>query len=173
MNIVKFPGLNLEFKFSEIAFSLFGINIYKYAVCIVFGIIIALILCKLSKENYEIEYDFVLENIIIAMIFGIIGARLYFVLFNFQYYSENIIKIFQIRDGGLAIYGGLMAGAIAIFINCKIQKKDVLNFFDYIIPFVSIAQCFGRFGNFFNVEAYGYETSFLFRMGIETINGYK
>ncbi len=123
-------------------------------------------MCKFSKEKYDNDYDFVLQTIIVAIIFGIIGARLYYVLFNIEYYSNNILKIFNFRNGGLAIYGGLIFGALAVIIMCKISKKDILNFFDYIIPFVAIAQCIGRFGNFFNIEAYGYETSSILRMGI-------
>ncbi len=172
MNIVKFPSLNLEFEFSKIAFSILGINVYKYAVCIVLGIIVALILSYFSKEKYDIEYDFLLENIILGMIFGIIGARIYFVLFNLKHY-DNLIDVLNLRDGGLAIYGGLILGGISIITNCKLRKKDILNFLDYIIPFVAIAQCIGRFGNFFNIEAYGYETKTFLKMGIETINGYK
>lgn len=172
MNIVKFPGLNLEFEFSKIAFSFLGIDVYNYAVCIVFGIILALVLSRISKENYNISYDIVLENIIIATFWGIIGARLYFVVFNMEYYAQNLIEIFKIRDGGLAIYGGLIFGLIAVLINCKYRKIDILNFLDYIVPFVAIAQCLGRFGNFFNIEAYGYETNSIFRMGIQTDYGY-
>lgn len=172
MNIVKFPGFNLEFVFSKVAFSVFGVNVYKYAVCIVLGILIALILCRISKEKYDVEFEFVIENFIIGVLFGVIGARLYFVIFNFDYYFKNIIEIFKIRDGGLAIYGGLIFGVIAVVINCKIKKKDILNLLDYTIPYVSIAQCIGRFGNFFNVEAYGYPTNSIFRMGIQTQNGY-
>ena len=173
MNLVKFPGLNLEFEFSKIAFSIFGVSVYKYAVCIVLGVVVALILCKLAKEKFDIDYDFVLESTILAIIFGTIGARLYFVLFNLEYYSKHITEIFNFRSGGLAIYGGLIFGALAIIIYSKIRKKDILNFFDYIIPYVALAQCFGRFGNFFNVEAYGYETTSFIRMGIQTINGYR
>ncbi len=172
MNVVTFPGLNLSFEFSKIAFTILGVPVYKYAVCIVSGILIALLLCKLNKEKFNIEYDFILENTVLAMFFGIIGARIYYVLFNLEYYINNFDQILNFRNGGLAIYGGLILGAIAIFINCKLQKKDVLNFFDCIIPYVAIAQCIGRLGNFFNVEAYGYETASIFRMGINTINGY-
>lgn len=172
MNLVKFPGLNLEFEFSKIAFSIFGVSVYKYAVCIVLGIVVALILCRLAKEKFEVDYSFVLENTILAIIFGTIGARLYYVLFNLEYYSTHVSEIFDFRSGGLAIYGGLLFGALAIIIHCKIRKKEVLNFLDYIIPYVAIAQCFGRFGNFFNVEAYGYETTSFIRMGIDTANGY-
>lgn len=172
MNIVKFPGLNLEFEFSKIAFSIFGISVYKYAICIVIGVVISLILCKLSKEKFDVDYNFLLENAIIGILFGTLGARLYYVVFNLNYYLNNIHEILNFRSGGLAIYGGLIFGAISIIINCKIRKKDVLNFFDYIIPYVALSQCIGRFGNFFNVEAYGYETNSILRMGINTIQGY-
>ena len=128
MNLVKFPGLNLEFEFSKIAFSIFGVSVYKYAVCIVLGVVVALILCKLAKEKFDIDYDFVLESTILAIIFGTIGARLYFVLFNLEYYSKHITEIFNFRSGGLAIYGGLIFGALAIIIYSKIRKKDILNF---------------------------------------------
>lgn len=172
MNVVKFPGLGLEFSFSEIAFTIFGNEIYKYAVCIVIGIVVALILARVSKEKFNVDYNFLLENSILAIIFGTIGARLYYVLFNLDYYSKNLAEIFNFRNGGLAIYGGLICGAIAILINCKIRKEKVLDFLDYIVPFVAIAQAIGRFGNFFNVEAYGYESTSILRMGIDTASGY-
>lgn len=97
MNIVTFPGLNLEFEFSRIAFSILGISIYKYAVCIVIGIVVSLILCKFSKEKFNVDYNFFLENVIIGILFGTIGARLYYVLFNFEYYINNIAEIFDFR----------------------------------------------------------------------------
>lgn len=172
MNVVTFPGLNLSFEFSQIAFSILGISVYKYAICIVSGILIALILCKLNKEKFNIEYDFILESAVLGIFCGIIGARIYYVLFNLEYYINNPSQILNFRNGGLAIYGGLILGAVAIFINCKLQKKNALDFFDCIIPYVAIAQSVGRLGNFFNVEAYGYETTSIFRMGINTINGY-
>lgn len=173
MNKVIFPGLNLNFEIHQIAFSLFGVQIYSYAVCIVLGIIIALILCKFSKQKFNIDYNDVLVCTIIGIIVGIVGARLYYIIFNLDYYSKNISEIFNFRNGGLAIYGGLILGSIAIIFYCKIQKIDILNFFDYIVPYVAIAQCIGRFGNFFNVEAYGVETKNLFRMGIQTLEGYQ
>lgn len=172
MNLVSFPGLNLRFEISKIAFSLFGVPIYSYAVCIVLGISIGLILCKFSANKYSMDYNDVLVCTIIGIIFGTIGARIYYVIFNLDYYSKNIFEIFNFRNGGLAIYGGLISGAISIIIYCKMQKINILHFFDYIVPYVAIAQCIGRFGNFFNIEAYGEETKFLLRMGIETLNGY-
>jgi len=168
MSVIEFPGINLKLEISKIAFSIFGIDIYYYAICIVTGIIVALILARISKEKFDISFDTVLDNMIIGLIFGIIGARLYFVLFSLEHYSKNLLEIFNLRDGGLAIYGGLISGAVAIVINCKIKKVDILNFFDYIIPFVAIAQSIGRWGNFFNVEAFGSSTTNFLRMGIVT-----
>ena len=173
MNIVTFPGLNLSFEFSKIAFTILGIPVYKYAICIVSGILIALLLCRLNKEKFNIEYEFILENVVLGIFFGIIGARVYYVLFNLEYYINNPSQILNFRNGGLAIYGGLILGAIAICINCNLRKKDVLDFFDCIIPYVAIAQCFGRFGNFFNVEAFGYQTTSLLRMRIFDLNGFQ
>ena len=172
MNVVSFPGLNLKFEFSKIAFEVFGVAIYKYAICIVLGIFIALFLCKINKEKFDVDYDFILENIVLGVFVGIIGARLYYIIFNFDYYSNNFSEVLNFRNGGVAIYGGLLFGAIAIIINCKIHKKDVLNLFDCIIPYVAIAQCVGRIGNFFNIEAYGYETTSILRMGIFVANEY-
>ncbi len=172
MSIVTFPGLNLKFEVSKIAFSILGISIYKYAVCIVLGILTALILCKISKEKFEIKYDDVLICTVLGLFFGVIGARLYYVIFNLEYYSQNILEIFNIRNGGLAIYGGLIFGAISICIYCKYQKIKILDLFDYVVPYIAIAQSIGRFGNFFNIEAYGEQTNSLLRMGIQTATGY-
>ena len=171
--MIRFPGLDLSVSVPQIALKIFGINIYWYAICIVFGIILALILCSKSKENFNIKFDFVFESLMFAIIFGIIGARLYYVLFNLQYYLKNPIKILHIRDGGLAIYGGLIAGAITILAKCQNRKIDKLDFLDYITPFIAIAQSVGRWGNFFNQEAYGTETTNILRMGINTEYGYE
>ena len=172
MDIVTFPGLNLSFEFSKIAFTVFGVSVYKYAVCIVLGILLALLMCRFNKEKFNIEYDFILENAVVGTFFGIIGARIYYVLFNLEYYINNPNQILNFRNGGLAIYGGLILGAVAVIVNCRLRKKDILDFLDCFIPYVAIAQCVGRIGNFFNVEAYGYETTSIFRMGINTISGY-
>ena len=171
MNIVRFPGLNLELNVPKIAFKLFGIDIYFYAICIVLGICIALILSKFSKEKFGIEYETVIENMVGAIIFGYIGARIYYVIFNLDKYIDDFTKIFNIRDGGLAIYGGIIFAGLYIFFKCKKSKINFLDFCDYIIPFVAIAQSIGRWGNFFNKEAYGSETSNIIRMGIYSISG--
>lgn len=172
MNLVKFPGLNINLKVPQIAFSVFGIEVYMYAICIVIGIIVAAILCNISKEKFENKFENILDIGIFSLFFGIIGARIYFIIFNLEYYLNNIKEVFNFRDGGLAIYGGLITGILTAIIICKIKKIDIWNVLDYVIPFVALAQAIGRWGNFFNVEAYGYETDIFLRMGIFTSDGY-
>lgn len=104
------------------------------------------------------------------MIFGLIGARLFYVIF--KYHSLNPVQIFNIRDGGLAIYGGIIGIIAFLLIYCKMKKVNFLNLADYLIPYLAIGQSIGRWGNFFNVEAYGEKTSSIFRMGIESASGY-
>lgn len=140
MSVVRFPGLALELEVSKIAFRLFGIDIHYYALFIVTGIILALILCRLSEEKFYIKYDCVIECTILGLVVGIIGARLYYVIFNFEYYLSDPILIFNIRDGGLAIYGGLLTGAYIITKKCKSYRVKPEEFFDYIVPFVALAQ---------------------------------
>lgn len=106
------------------------------------------------------------------MFFGVIGARLYYILFKFDYYISNPPQIFNFRDGGIAIYGGIIAIVIFLLIYCKITKLKFLDLVDYLVPYFALGQSFGRWGNFFNVEAYGSATKSIFRMGIESSTGY-
>jgi len=169
MSVVKFPGLGLEFNISRYAFKIGNIFIYKYAVCIVLGILIGLILSKLSKEKFGIQYDLVLEILIGGIISGIIGARFYYVLFSLDKYLVNPFSVFSVRDGGLAIYGGIIGIVIFLLFFCKIKKVSFLDIADYLVPYLALGQCIGRWGNFFNQEAYGSQTNSIFRMGIETL----
>lgn len=173
MNQISFPGIKLSLNIYKIAFTIGNIEIYNYAICIVIGILVSLFLIKNSKEDYNINCDFSFYTIIYCLIFGIIGARVYYCLFNFNYYLSNPLQIFNLRKGGLAIYGGIIAGLIVILIRCKKECIKSYDFLDYIIPFVAIAQSIGRWGNFFNVEAYGINTNNFLRMGIQTLEGYK
>ena len=172
MNVVKFPGLGLEFNISKIAFKVGNINVYKYAICIVLGIVVGIILARLSKEKFGIHFDNVLEIVIGGIIVGIIGARAYYVLFKLDYYLSNLDQILKIRDGGLAIYGGIIAILIFLVVYCKVKKINFFDLSDYLIPYLALGQSFGRWGNFFNIEAYGSKTSSIFRMGITTASNY-
>lgn len=171
--MIYFPGFHLSFPINPIAFKLFGIDIYYYAICIVVGIVLSIILAYQSKEKFGVKFDFLLESLMIAIFIGLIGARMYYIAFNLKNSQISLKTIFDLRNGGLAIYGGLMAGGLAILYECKKNKVSSLDFLDYLAPFIALAQSIGRWGNFFNQEAYGTETSHIFRMGIYTIDGYK
>lgn len=172
MNTISFPEFNLVFNISKIAFSIGKIDIYWYAILIVLGIIISLILCSKSKQNYGINFEDFLEVIIFSLVLGIIGARLYYVIFRIDYYKNNLYEIFNIRDGGLAIYGGIISGIITSYIICKKKRIDIIDFFDYSSPYLVLSQAIGRWGNFFNIEAYGNETTSFLRMRIFNESGF-
>lgn len=170
MNIVTFPNLNLELNINSVAFKIGNIDIYYYAICIVIAIIISILLCYKAKEKFEIDFSFAFDTLIYCLIFGIIGARIFYILFNLKHYLLNPLNIVKIRNGGLAIYGGLITGFFVIIYRCKKNKVNFKDFLDFIVPYVALAQSIGRCGNFFNIEAYGIETNSFFKMGIEIGN---
>lgn len=173
MNKITFPGIGLELNIKKIAITIGNINIHWYAIIIVLSILIAIILCKKNDGKYGIKFDNILEMLVFALPISIITARLYYVVFNWSYYSKNILEIFNIKNGGMAIYGGLLGGMITCYIYCKIKQINFLDLLDNIVPCVALAQSIGRWGNFVNVEAYGKETNLPLRMGIIESGVYK
>lgn len=169
MKTITFPLLNLKLNINPIAINIFGISIYWYAIIIVASIILAIFILKLRSGTFNIKYEIILDLAIIAIPIGFIGARIYYVIFNIQEYNY-ISQILNIRDGGLAIYGGIIAGIIATYIYCKKKKIGFLDILDYISPAIVLAQSIGRWGNFTNIEAYGYNTNLPWKMGIYTRN---
>lgn len=166
MNLIKFPGLNLEFNISSVAFKIFGIEIYWYAILIVSAMILALIIFKKRDGLYEIKFNDVIDLSLYVIPISIVCARLYYILFNLEYYIQNPKEILIIRNGGLAIYGAVIGGLITCFILCKKKKINLLDLMDYVAPGLVLGQTIGRWGNFVNVEAYGTATNSLLRMGI-------
>lgn len=166
MKEVVFPLLNLKLNINPIMFNIFGINIYWYAFLIVFSIILGIIICKKNEGKFGIKFDNILDLLIYVLPISIICARLYYVIFSINLYWQNPLEIFNIRDGGLAIYGGIIGAVITILIYCKKKKISNLDMLDYVAPCLALGQCIGRWGNFFNVEAHGEITKSLFRMGI-------
>ena len=152
MNKILFPSFNLEFEISPIAIEIGSVQIYWYAIVIVFGIALSLLLMYYTKNKYNVEYDDFLEVMIFVLIFGIIGARVFYVLFNLDYYMLEPFQIFNIRNGGLAIYGGIIFGAITAHFICRKKKIPFLNLCDFIVPYLALTQSIGRIGNFVNME---------------------
>ena len=166
MQNIEIPMFNLKLEISKIAFRIFGIDIYWYALIIVFSIVSALLYCKKINGRYKIKFGTILDICIWAIPIGFICARLYYVIFNLNYFMQNPILILDIRDGGLAIYGGIIGGIITIAFYCNKHRINLLDLLDYISPAVALAQCIGRWGNFINAEAYGTETNLPWKMCI-------
>ena len=166
MKKISFTGLGLDFNIDSIAINVFGINIYWYAIFIVIAFSVAILFCKKDDGKYNIKFEQILEILLFVMPISIICARLYFVIFKLDYYIQNPTEIINIRNGGLAIYGGIIGVILTISIYCKIKKISFLDILDYFVPYLVLGQAIGRWGNFFNAEAHGTVTDNIFRMGI-------
>lgn len=166
MNIISFPGLNLELNISKVAFKLFGIEIYWYAVLIVCAMVIAIMMFKKRDGLYGIKFNDILDLSLYAIPIAIISARAYYVVFNLEYYLQYPKQIFNMRSGGIAIYGAIIGGLITCIVFCKKRKINLLDLIDYVAPGLILGQAIGRWGNFVNVEAYGVATKSFLRMGI-------
>lgn len=126
-----------------------------YSVLIVSGMIIAILLAIHEEKKVGLPEDSVLSLVLWLIPFSIIGARFYFVVFSWSYYADDLSRIFRIWEGGMAIYGGIIAGLITAFVYSKVKKLPFLSFCDIIAPGLALAQGIGRWGNYFNMEAYG------------------
>ena len=163
---IGFPGLGIApFEIDSVAFTIFGIEIAWYAVIITVGMIMAVLYCSYRAKQIGISFDDVIDFALAAIPSGIVGARLYYILTkieNFPTFRDWI----SIRDGGLAIYGGIIAGTLAVIVVAKIKKIPFLAFADCTMPGIILAQAIGRWGNFCNGEAFGYETESFLRMSL-------
>ena len=122
-DVIKFPGLGLEFEVSRVAFQIGDISIYWYAVIIATGFLLALLFMYINAKQFGIDMDRGIDVILITMILGIIGARAYFVAFQWDLYKDNLADIFNIRGGGLGFYGGIIGGIIGILLGCRLRKE--------------------------------------------------
>ena len=138
-----------------IAFSIFGLTIRWYGISIAIGMMVGIILANYTCKLKNLDYDEFLNIVLISFPIAIIGARAYYVIFEFNQYKDNLIEVFNIRQGGLAIHGGIIFGMIAALIYTRYKKENLLEFADVAAPAIIIAQAIGRWGNFFNSEAHG------------------
>lgn len=139
----------------RVAFDLGIIQVYWYSIFIFLGVLASCVIVYLESKKRKINEEFIVNLAFNVIIFGIIGARIYYVLFNLDYYMSNPIEILEIWNGGLAIHGGILAGALFAIYYCKKYKINTLKIFDIIVVGLIIGQAIGRWGNFFNQEAYG------------------
>lgn len=140
---------------NPVALQLGPISIRWYAICIVSGLILAVYLSMKEAPRKKIDPDAIIDFILIAFPLAIVGARLYYVIFEWGYYSQHLGEIFAIWNGGIAIYGGLLTGALVLYLFSRRRLIEPIDFLDIAAPSVMVAQSIGRWGNFFNQEAYG------------------
>lgn len=140
---------------SPVIFTVGNFEIRWYSVLILLSILIAYFMITSETNRFHIKKEFVFNMIFWTIIFGIIGARLYYVIFNFDYYLNNIKEIFMIWKGGLAIHGAIILGGLTLIIYCKKYGTKVGKMLDIVVVPLLLGQAIGRWGNFFNGEAYG------------------
>lgn len=138
-----------------IAFTIFGIDIRWYGILVAGGILTACFLAYFRAPKYKIEQEHLLDVLLWSVPFGIIGARAYYVIFNWTNYAGDIKHILNFREGGLAIHGGLILGILTAFFVCRYHKMLLRDVLDLLAPSIALGQAIGRWGNFFNSEAHG------------------
>ena len=161
---IAFPHIGVYLKDVPKNFTIFGFQIAMYGVIIGLGFMVALlIISRVAKWTGQRPDDY-WDIAIYIIIFSILGARVYYVFFAWDYYKDNPISVFNIRNGGLAIYGGVIAGLLTIFIYTRVKKKSFLLMADTIMYGLVFGQVMGRWGNFTNREAFGEYTDSLLAM---------
>ena len=143
----------------RVAFTIFGLDIMWYGVLMAAGMILCVLLALKEGKRVNISEDDILNLAIIAIPSGLLGARLYYVIFNWSYYSQQLSEIFNFRGGGMAIHGALIGGILAGFIYTKIKKINFFKMADAVMIGIPLGQAIGRWGNYINGEAHGGPTS--------------
>lgn len=163
-NEIAFPQLGIKFEADPTAFTIFGIDIQWYGLLITIGLLLAIIYCFSQMKRYGLNGDRALDAVLGGIVGGIIGARLYYVILEWDRYADDLMSIFNLREGGLAIYGGIIGALLIGGIVARLRKVRLLPLLDLVGQGFLIGQCIGRWGNFFNQEAFGCNTDSIFGM---------
>lgn len=166
-NHIAFPGLGLDFNVSRSLFSVFGMPVYSYGLIIAWGVILGFIYAAREVKKQGISQDDFLNMFLIAVPVAIVSARLYYVIFSWDSYKDNLLEIFNIRGGGLAIYGGVIGASASVLIYCVKKRINKGTVFDILAVGLLIGQAVGRWGNFVNGEAFGAQTTLPWAMTIK------
>lgn len=170
--ILRFPGLNLSFELNRVAFSIGSLKVYWYGIMIATGFLLALLYVFKRSKEFGVDVDKLIDVIFVSTFGAIIGARAYYVAFKWDYYGSHLNEIFSLRNGGIAIYGGIIGAVLVGLLMCKIKKLRVLPTLDLVVAGFFIGQSLGRWGNFFNIEAFGGNTSLPWGMTSDSIVSY-
>jgi len=163
---IRFPNLNLVFSNVGTGITVFGIEIKFYGMIIAIGFLAGLMIAQHEAKRTGQDPELYLDYLLAMVIPSIVGARAYYVIFSWDYYREHLNEILMIRNGGLAIYGGVLAAIFVLFLFCRIRKYSSLLMADTAVMGLLAGQILGRWGNFFNREAFGGYTDGLFAMQI-------
>ena len=167
---ISFPALGINVD-PPSYITIFGKEIYFYGIIIAFGFLFAILYCIRHAGRFGIKEDDFYDTVILLIPFSILGARAYFVLFRLDEYLADPLSIFAIREGGLAIYGGVIAGILTVALLCRHKKIKLTAMLDLLVFGLLIGQIVGRWGNFMNREAFGGETDSFLRMGLTAQDG--
>lgn len=162
--IISFPGLGLEFSIDRVAFTLFGKPIYWYGVIIAVGFLLAVVYTMRRVKEFGLDSDRVIDVLLGSVVTGMIGARIYYVVFSWDMYKNNLLDVFKIWNGGIAIYGGVIGALLGGWLFCRLRRVKFLPMCDLCAAGLMLAQGIGRWGNFVNGEAFGSVTNLPWRM---------
>lgn len=164
---ISFPNLGIkDFYIDPVAFSFFGLEVRWYGLIITTGIIFAYLLAVRESKMQGFDPEILTDLLLFALPASIIGARIYYVIFTWESYKDNPMRALNIREGGLAIYGAVIAAIITTIVFCKIKKISFSKVADIASPSLILGQAIGRWGNFVNQEAYGGPTNLPWAMRI-------
>lgn len=155
---IQFPNLHINIDSLPKGFNLFGLDIAFYGCIIAFGILAGIFIACMEARRTGQDYNKYIDFAIYAIIFSVLGARLYYVVFSWDYYSKHPGEIINIREGGLAIYGAVIAAVLTCFVYTRIRKMSFRQVLDTAVMGLIAGQIIGRWGNFFNREAFGQVT---------------
>ena len=161
---ISFPNLGIHLEHVGKTISIFGFEIAYYGIIIGTAILLGFVIATAEAKRTGQDPENYLDMGMIGVVFGIIGARLYYVIFSWDMYKDNLLEILNIREGGLAIYGGVIAAVLTVIIAAKVKHLSAPQIFDTIALALLNGQMLGRWGNFFNREAFGEYTDSLFAM---------
>ena len=155
---LSFPGLGLQFEINRVAFTVGDRPIYWYGIIIAAAFLIGAIYIMNRRKKFGLDGDRVMDVVLGGVLLGIVGARIYYVLFSWATYRDNPVSVFYIWEGGIAIYGGIIGGVIGAMLMCKWRKVKLLPLLDLVAGGLLLGQAIGRWGNFVNMEAFGRNT---------------
>ena len=170
---IIFPHLGISIRNLPMGISIFGFEIAFYGIVVATAMLVGYLVADFTAKRFGVDQDKLMDFAIIVIILAVIGARAYYVIFHWDSFKDAPLSVFNLRTGGLAIYGGVIVAIITAFVYCRVRKLKIGSFVDVCIPGLIIGQSIGRWANFFNREAFGQYTDnvFAMQMNIHAVGG--